>query len=428
MSQLRWPLRAYLVAVVAAAGLAFVGAAFGGPTVDTPSGPLLFALLFLFAAAAQVRPLKLSMKIRIGVDDTPTFAAVLLFSPVNAMALCAGAMLVAKLVGHRTGWKRARWYEHAFNVSATALGAGAAAVCFRALAVDDSSVVANPLAVAASAIVLFMVRTGLVDVVAALQLRRDPIAWWWPLHRRDLTQHAALYLLGALAALAVATHPWAVVLFVAPVAIIYGSLREVMRLREQTRAAVFELADLVDLRDPYTHGHSQRVAEYAARLAQRLALSPSEVELVREAARMHDVGKIGTPDHVLQKPGPLTPSELLDMRAHAEYGARLLQRMPEFWEGATLVHAHHERWDGQGYPRRLGGSEIPIEASIIAVADAYDAMATDRPYRRAMPWPAIRSEFLRCRGSQWPTEVVDAFLELMEPQVQIGRAETVPAT
>ena len=429
MSALRWPAWLYVFAVIAAAPLALL-AARATPDAPLPNAPLLFALLFAFAAVAQARPVRLALKMRVGVNDTAIFTGALLFSPFHAMLLAGGAMLAAKVAG-RTDGVDSPWQEHAFNASKALLGAGAASAAYRWLATDYLSVVANPLAVAASAVALYAVQTVLVDAVVALQLRRDPISVWWPIHHRELPQCAALYLLGALAALSVGTHPWAIVLFAVPVGIVFLSLRDVARLREQTKAAIYELADLVDLRDPYTHGHSQRVAAYAERLALRMRLSPTDVDLVREAARMHYLGKIGTSDHILQKPGPLDAGELAHMRTHAEYGARLLARLPEFWEGASLVRAHHERWDGAGYPRGLRAMEIPQEVAIIAVTDAYDAMASDRPYRKALSWQQIQTELERCRGRQWEAAVVDAFLAMMDEELRPSAAsarQAVPTT
>ena len=251
-------------------------------------------------------------------------------------------------------------------------------------------------------------------MVVALQLRRDPITTWWPVHRRDIAYHAALYALGALAAIAAAAHPWALVLAVVPTALILLTLRHAARLRQQTRAAIIQLADLIDQRDKYTYGHSQRVAEYANRLARGMKLAPSQVDLVTEAARLHDLGKINTPDHVLLKGSELSAGERSVMREHADVGYRLLAKLPDFWEGAALVRAHHERADGTGYPLAIGGADLPLEASIIAVCDAYDAMSSDRVYRRALSWQEIREELRRGRGTQWDSRVVDAWVGMLE--------------
>lgn len=249
-----------------------------------------------------------------------------------------------------------------------------------------------------------------------LQLRREPLRNWWGVQRRDLPHYSSLYLMGALAAAGAHGQPWVFLVLAIPMGIVLLSMRESARLRDQTRAAILELADVIDLRDPYTHGHSQRVALLAERLARRLRLEPVQAELVRDAARVHDIGKIGTNDLVLLKPGPLDDGEREEMRRHAEIGHRLLRRVPDFWEGAELVLSHHERVDGRGYPRGLVGSEVSLESSIISVADTYDAMTTDRPYRRALPWDVVRGELLRERGKQWHERAVDAFVAMIEDE------------
>jgi putative nucleotidyltransferase with HDIG domain len=206
-------------------------------------------------------------------------------------------------------------------------------------------------------------------------------------------------------------------------AIVLFTVRDSARVREQTKSAILELADLIDLRDPYTHGHSQRVAALAERLARRLRLEYSQVELIRDAARVHDIGKIGTNDLILLKPGPLTDEEQREMRRHAEIGHRLLRRLPEFWEGAELVLSHHERHDGAGYPRGLKGDELPIEVSVISVADTYDAMTTDRPYRKGLAWDVVRAELVRQRGKQWRERAVDSFIEMIDEERRHARFE-----
>ena len=420
MTELRLALRLYVGVVLIAAAVA-LGAAAALRThdmVDTTA----FVLIATFACAAQIRPLHLSSKLKIDVDDTAMFAAALLFEPFHAMLLGGGAMLVSRV------WsQREPWYGHAFNIAVVALATGASSAAYGAAAgtsFADSKVIE---AVLVAGITLYAVRTVLVDIVVAMHLRRDPRANWRRLHARALAQTLALYVLGALAALLVEVEPWALVLFVMPVALIYASLSEVSRLRARTRAAVFELADLLDARDPYTHGHSQRVADYAERVALYMRLSPAQVDLIRESGRLHDLGKIGTPLEVLRKPTALAGHELVAMHAHPEYGARILAKLPDFWEGAALVAAHHERRDGRGYPRGLRGDEIPLEVAIVAVADAYDAMATDRPYRPALTWSEIRGELEAGKGTQWDAVVVAAFVETMAPVAAVNRPSIAAA-
>jgi putative nucleotidyltransferase with HDIG domain len=409
MGKLRRPVRWYVVAVSGAGLAAVLAAALWSPR-PAAIDPSVLAILFGMAALPRVWPIHLSTKMKLTTDDTGTFAAALLFGPPVAMLLALVASIVPSRLPTRTPL-----YNRLFNAAATALSVGAAGTVYLLVA-DAAGVLANPLAVVIAAITNYVVGTALVDVVVALQLRRNPMTTWWPVHRRDIAYHAALYALGALAAIASQAHPWALVLFVAPILVILLTLRHAAALRQHTRAAIVQLADLIDRRDKYTYGHSQRVAEYANRLARAMKLAPSQVDLVTEAARLHDLGKVSTPDYVLQKRSGLDDAERSVMREHADTGYRLLAQLPDFWEGAALVRAHHERADGTGYPLAIGGPDLPIEASIIAVCDAYDAMASDRVYRRALSWSEIKEELRRGRGTQWDDRVVDAWLGVLEAE------------
>jgi putative nucleotidyltransferase with HDIG domain len=405
-------LRVYVFAVTGAGALLLLA------TAEVPDLPQL-ARAFLFAgvaAVAQLRPIYLSQNIKATAEDAATFAAALTLGPFLGGLVAASSTLVAL----RTSPDE-RFGLRVFNAATSTLGTGGAAVAFGAL-VQTGGIADNPLAVIGAAVTKYAVEAALVDGAVALQLRRNPLATWWAIHRRDIVAHLALYLLGLLAALITATAPWAILIFVVPAALLLISLQESARLRERTRRGVLELADIVDARDPFTRGHSQRTAEVAERLARHMGLDPAQIELVRLAARVHDIGKVGTDDHVLLKPGPLDEFEATEMQRHTEIGATLLSQFPEFWEGANIVLAHHERPDGKGYPRGLHGAELPFEAAVIAVADAYDAMTNDRPYRKALPWPEARTQLLKHRGTQWDDRVVDAFVELMDEEHRVGQS------
>ena len=418
MGRLRWPQRLYILSAIggAVAALALSAATAPLPTYDDA---LAFVILFAMSTLAALFPVHFSVKVKMTVDDLPNFAAALLLGPFGAMAVAAGA----KLVGRRYRKTRITWYNQGFNAATATLGTGAAALVFAVLGRRGAPLLEQPLAVLVAAAAMYLVQATLVDIVVALHMRRRLFSDWWQEHRRDLPNEAALLMLGALAAASAGMQPLALVLFAVPMAITLFTLRGSAHLREQTREAILELADIIDLRDPYTHGHSQRVAQYAERLAKRLRMEGTQVALIRDAARVHDIGKIGTNDVVLLKPGPLTEDEMAEMHKHTEIGHRLLRRLPEFWEGAELVLAHHERHDGAGYPRGLSGNELPMEVSVISVADTYDAMTTDRPYRKALPWTVVRAELLKNRDKQWRGAVVDAFIGMIEEQ----RAKDAPA-
>jgi HD-GYP domain-containing protein (c-di-GMP phosphodiesterase class II) len=129
---------------------------------------------------------------------------------------------------------------------------------------------------------------------------------------------------------------------------------------------------------------------------------------------LHDIGKIGIPDAILLKPGPLTPDEWRIMRTHPEIGKRLIERIPFLRGAVPIVYSHHEKWDGSGYPRALTGEDIPLGARIFAVVDAFDAMTFDRPYSRAVPFEAAKAEIRRCAGTHFDPAVVEAFLQVPE--------------
>jgi len=182
---------------------------------------------------------------------------------------------------------------------------------------------------------------------------------------------------------------------------------------QQTLAMASSLISLIDLRDRYTGGHSFRVANYSRQIAIHLRLPQEEAEEVVLAASLHDIGKIGVPDRVLLKEGPLTDDEFGWIRMHPEWGWTAVRNVDDFRRASLVVLHHHERLDGSGYPGNLRNTEIPLGSRIISVADSYDALTTDRPYRRGRtPAEAVR-EIVRCVGTQFDADVVKAFCESM---------------
>ena len=169
---------------------------------------------------------------------------------------------------------------------------------------------------------------------------------------------------------------------------------------------------VLDARDPYTFSHSLRVTEIAVLIANDMKLPAEKIRTIHKAAYMHDIGKVGIPDRVLNKMGRLTRDEMLYMQAHPRIGYNVLSRLPYFKGIAEIVLYHHERWDGLGYPAGLKGEEIPLESRIIAVADAFDAITSDRPYRKGQTMAFGIEEILRHREEQFGPRVVDHFLNI----------------
>jgi putative nucleotidyltransferase with HDIG domain len=190
------------------------------------------------------------------------------------------------------------------------------------------------------------------------------------------------------------------------------------------------LAEIIDARDPYVLGHSKQVTRYAVMIAVNLGLPSQQVDTIRKASLLHDIGKVGISEKILSKPGALNLEEIRLVKTHPTLGARILESSHSLHELIPIVKHHHERFDGKGYPDGLKGGDIPIEARVVALADSVEAMASDRAYRKAMTFADILEEIKKGSGSQFDPAVVDAFLKsaqgegetLIENSAQIQQA------
>jgi putative nucleotidyltransferase with HDIG domain len=188
-------------------------------------------------------------------------------------------------------------------------------------------------------------------------------------------------------------------------------LRQAMEELEHSYDVTLEaLGDALDLKDSETQGHSKRVTAYTIVLARAMGIKAAEIKIIARGAFLHDIGKMAIPDNILRKPGKLSAKELVVMREHCTQGYNMLRKIPFLSEAAEIVFTHHEHHNGSGYPAGLSGSEIPIGSRIFAVADALDAITSDRPYRKGSDFNAARDEVLRCSGTQFDPGVVEVYL------------------
>ncbi len=190
------------------------------------------------------------------------------------------------------------------------------------------------------------------------------------------------------------------------------------------------LAQAVELRDEYTGGHTQRVTTYSMLLAEKLEMSPSDVDLIRTGTPLHDIGKIGIDDAILRKPDKLTPEEFEIMKSHTVKGAEIITTVPDLRPILPIVRSHHERWDGRGYPDGLGGDAIHPLARVVGLADAFDAMTSDRPYRKGLAAEAAFAEIEKMAGRQFDPVFAAAFLAVRDDlrQEMQSQAAAVPST
>jgi putative nucleotidyltransferase with HDIG domain len=192
---------------------------------------------------------------------------------------------------------------------------------------------------------------------------------------------------------------------------------DVRRLYGQLQRAIYQsllgLANALEAKDPYTRGHSERVAALSRRVAEALGLAPAAVDTVGQAGLLHDIGKIGVPEAILRKPGALSPEEWSAMRAHPVTGAQIVAPFEFFAGAARVIRHHHERWDGSGYPDGLAGEAIPLEARVVAVADVFDALTSERPYRAALTREAACELLSAEAGRTLDEPVVAALLDVL---------------
>lgn len=186
------------------------------------------------------------------------------------------------------------------------------------------------------------------------------------------------------------------------------------RLARMSLQVVLALSGAVDAKDAYTKSHSRRVAEYARTIALRYGYDEKRAQRIYTIGLLHDIGKIGVPSAIINKPGRLTDEEYEIIKTHTTIGDQILKNMPDFPEFAIGARWHHERFDGHGYPDGLAGTDIPEEARIIAVADAYDAMSSRRSYRDALPQDVVRAEIVRCSGTQFDPTFAEIWLSVID--------------
>jgi hypothetical protein len=219
----------------------------------------------------------------------------------------------------------------------------------------------------------------------------------------------------------------AVLLLLLPMLAPQLAYRTLQRAQRDIRDTIESLADAIERRDRYTSNHSTRVAGYVKAMLNELSDIPDGLaETIVAAARVHDVGKVGIKDSTLLKPGPLTTEERLELQQHTIVGAEIVSRIAEYRLCAAIIRHHHERWDGGGYPDGISGEDIPIGSRIICVADAFDAMTSDRPYRRAMSAEAAIEEVRRSSGTQFDPRVVQAFERIMSVPAPVAEPATQP--
>jgi putative nucleotidyltransferase with HDIG domain len=409
---LRDPATIYLCALIiacSAMALLSVHAGYG-------IGEVWAVIVLAGAAAVSER-----QRVTIGKDTEasisliPILFAAVLFGPLAGMVVAAVSNLGAFCAPYM------KWAVYTCSHSIT--GAVAGSVAAATLADSSSSSLAYLLATGLAAVAAELCETAFFGLTMRLRGKdtREAVKQLAPVAFASVLLYAPLVALLVIAYEQVS--PLTLPLFLAPALAaqrLFGLYQEQLRLTDDLAQAnvrleranlsfVRSLVTTLDARDRYTAGHSAAVAIYARDIAERLGLSEEDQQLAHVCGLVHDIGKIGLPAGLLEKPGALTLAERREMETHSEISERILAEVEDFNDIATIVRHHHERWDGQGYPDNLAGTDIPPISRIIAAADAYNAMTSDRPYRDAMPSRVARMRLAQGVETQFDTTVVAAF-------------------
>lgn len=195
------------------------------------------------------------------------------------------------------------------------------------------------------------------------------------------------------------------------------------QLERLNNEVILTLAKTIDAKDKYTNGHSERVAAYSKEIARRMGMSEQEQEKIYVMGLLHDIGKIGVPDLIINKPGKLTDEEFAMIKKHPSIGKDILENISEFPDISVGAKCHHEKYDGTGYPDGIGGENIPLLARIIGIADAYDAMSSKRSYRDVLPRDVIRNEIVKGRGMQFDPKCADIMLQMIDEDAEYRMRE-----
>jgi len=386
----------------------------------TPSLPsfsnIWLAILFFLTISifAEFIPVDLPVGGVISIGFPIDFVLILVYGPALAMLITALGALIGEIIERKVSW-----YKIIFNTSQYALTAGIAGIAYQQAGgvVGAQNIFRFILPATICALTYCIVNITLFIMVVSFAQNVRIATIWRTSIKETVPSYIAEAPMGFLMAI-VYTEVGIVgiLLFFLPLLLARRSFELYTKMRKVYLDTIRALAAAIDAKDPYTKGHSERVAETAVALAQELNLSDKDIENIEYTALLHDIGKIGIKDKILSKKSSLTDQEFDKIKEHTVMGAKIIEPVDFLKDSYKAIYHHHERYNGKGYPDGIKSEDIPILARIIAVADAYDAMGSDRPYRKKLNKDKILKELNDQSGKQFDPEVVKALISVLDKE------------
>ncbi len=384
----------------------------------TPSLPsfsnIWLAILFFLTISifAEFIPVDLPVGGVISIGFPIDFVLILVYGPALAMLITALGALIGEIIERKVSW-----YKIIFNTSQYALTAGIAGIAYQQAGgvVGAQNIFRFILPAAICALTYCIVNITLFVMVVSFAQNVRIATIWRTSIKETVPSYVAEAPMGFLMAIVyVEVGIIGILLFFLPLLLARRSFELYTKMRKVYLDTIRALAAAIDAKDPYTKGHSERVAEMSLALAQELNLSDRDIENIEYTALLHDIGKIGIADNILGKESKLTNKEFDKIKEHTIMGAKIIEPVDFLKNSYKAIYHHHEKYNGKGYPDGLKSEDIPLSARIIAVADAYDAMGSDRPYRKKLNHIQILRELKEQSKKQFDPEVVKALISVLD--------------
>lgn len=354
-----------------------------------------------------------------------TIASYILFGPVISIIIVTIGFLIRVLKVDGRGYIHifnTPWFGTIFNCCALILPMIIANYFYKLLGgVSGIDSVSNSIfQLIVFVFIYLIINNGIMSILMALKIKKSVIFCFIGNIKIGLLNSVVMLPIGIFLAIVFAEYNyWALIFVMLTIILLRYTLLLYSNTKEQLADTVDALMNAIDARDMYTEGHSRRVAEISVEIARELKLSQWEIEKLHIAAMLHDVGKIGISDNILNKPGKLTEEEYNIIKEHPTIGVKILKKIKHIDYVHKIVEHHHERYDGKGYPHGLKGDEVDIQVYIVHLADTVDAMTSDRPYRKGMSKEVVKAEIEKYSGTQFHPKVASAYLNILKREEQM---------